>query len=119
MNENTDLAQRGADIKSRRERLGITQEQMADAIGRKDRGTIIKAEAGHEGSARTIALVEQYLDGYEASLADTDDADANEAVEFRIAGNFGVEVVIKGPVADFDRLEQSAMRIAGLMGKSV
>jgi hypothetical protein len=47
--------------------------------------------------------------------------DADEApneldlVEFQVAGNFGVRVVVKGPVRDRRELEETVMRLIGRM----
>ena len=118
MSDNTeDLMARGTALRERRDRLDLTQEQLAHAIHLRDRTAIWKAEKGDPSAARTLAKAERYLDDYELALEDPQSDDG--MMEFRIEGNFGVSIVVRGPVADHAALEASAVRIMQQMNGPV
>lgn len=110
MSDEDDLKQRGAALKAQRERHGLKQQELAEAIGLKDRGAIIDIEAGR-GSAKTLGKAEDYLAGFEASIADEHEPEGPGVIEYRIAGNFGVSMVIKATGIDLAEAEASAIRI--------
>lgn len=108
----------GEQLKQRRARLGISVRELAARAG-VDRGRLAALEKG-EGQPRatTIALVETALDQLEAEMGydETDRLPDDEAmVEFRVTGNFGVDVVVRGPVRDMTALEDSVGRLIARM----
>lgn len=114
---------RGHAIKQRREALGIfSAREMEDATMRVDRkvpyASVLKAEKG-VAADRIYDRLEAALDllefemGADSAQAGSDNGSAGEddQVEFRISGNFGVDVVVKGPVADLPELESAVARL--------
>lgn len=114
--------QTGERIQQRRARLGMSVRELATRAG-VDRGRLAALEKG-EGQARatTIALVETALDQLEAEMGyDESDKIATEdesVVEFRVTGNFGVDVVVRGPVRDMAALEDSVGRLIARMSSN-
>lgn len=100
--------ERGAALRELRERHGLNQQELAEAIGLKSRYPIGDAEAGRESAHKTLQKAEDYMAGYDASVADEHESGT---VEYRIAGNFGVSVILKGTGVDMADLEASALRI--------
>lgn len=123
-----DKTARGQAITRRRVTLGIKSVNEFAAITQVSRGAITAAEDGR-GSENTYVRLETWLDrredeaGFEPGevLRDAERKERAEAakdeppqldtVEFRIAGNFGVDVIVKGPVADMDKLESAVTRL--------
>lgn len=107
----------GRRLRDRRIRMGISVRQLADAAG-VDRGRLAKLEAG-DGHVRetTVGKVDAALTRLEHEMGMEDsDADPEAGiVEFRVTGNFGVDVVVKGPVRDLAALEDSVGRILSRM----
>ena len=110
----------GERIQQRRARLGMSVRELATRAG-VDRGRLAALEKG-EGQARatTIALVETALDQLEAEMGydETDrlvSPEEESVVEFRVTGNFGVDVVVRGPVRDMAALEDSVGRLIARM----
>jgi DNA-binding XRE family transcriptional regulator len=116
---NVDNAEAGRRIRERRTRLRMTVKDLASRAG-VDRGRLAKLEVGDPAvRATTIGAVEAALDEVEqltsdlpAPLAPQDDSGM---VEFRVSGNFGVDVVVKGPVQNLDALEASVSRLVARM----
>jgi transcriptional regulator with XRE-family HTH domain len=107
-------AERGKEIKRRRVALGMNVKALAERAGI-DRGRLSKLEAG-DPSVRetTIGAVEAALTRLEVEMGyDTPAAVSvtDDLIEFRVSGNFGVDVVVKGPVRDMDALERSVERL--------
>lgn len=105
-------AHRGESIRARRVRLGIGVKPLAMRAG-VDRGTLAAIEAGDERARETTyAAVERALELLEQEMG-IEPAGGNSAdvVEFRVAGNFGVDVVVKGPIRDLPALEASVARL--------
>ena len=104
----------GEDIKRRRAALGMSVSKLAEAA-KIDRGRLSALEAGDSSvRASTIGAVESALDRLEAEIGmDQPSAvrDPGDYVEFRLSGNFGVDVVVRGPVRDMDALEQQVERL--------
>lgn len=126
MQEQADAAQsagvtehaRGARIQARLDGLKMSDRQFHDYSGI-DRKTLRRAVAG-DVSVRpnTYRTIENWLDRLETRAKGfeglPDEAAAEEQprlVTYRIKGDFGVEVVVEGPVADRAELEASAMRL--------
>lgn len=120
----------------RRHRLGATQTDVAEVAG-KNRDTIsaVEKDAASPSSERRVSDALDKMED-EAGLARWDDNMAPLAerptgqrreeevgvpqpvIEFDISGDFGVHVVVKGPISDADVLrEQAAALIAQIRHK--
>ena len=111
-----DNAETGRRIRERRTALRMTVKDLAARAG-VDRGRLAKLEAG-DSSVRstTIGAVEAALTEVEQLTSPLPPQPADEGVvEFRVTGNFGVDVVVKGPVRDLPALEASVNRILSRM----
>lgn len=106
-------------IRQRRLRLGIKSQSDAAELSKKkgmyvSRDAIMAAE-NPEGSASdaTYQRLEAFYDAVDEETGhDEPDVGENQnLVTFDISGNFGVEVTVKGPVADLDALEKSVARL--------
>lgn len=108
----------GRRLRDRRVRMGISVRQLADEAD-VDRGRLAKIEAGNALNARetTISKVDKALTRleHEMGMDDPDTDPEDGVVEFRVTGNFGVDVVVKGPVRDLAALEESVGRILSRM----
>lgn len=113
---------RGHAIKRRRLAAGLKSlEDFAAATGLA-RQTISRAERGHPTTtATTYERLEMWLDNFERET-DTATQEAaipqsaeTDTVEFRLQGNFGVDVIVKGPVANLPELEAAVARLLGRM----
>lgn len=108
----------GEQIKQRRIETGMSVRDLAKRAG-VDRGRLAALEEGATNiRATTIAKVQTALDRFEhetgmdgGPLVEGEDG----MVEFRVAGNFGVDVVVKGPVRDMAALEDSVTRLIAKM----
>jgi transcriptional regulator with XRE-family HTH domain len=113
-----DRRLRGDAIKSRLADIGISQRAFADKADI-DRKTLSNAIEGDP----TVRL--QNLDRIEAALLDLeqemgmddDPAKAPGVVEFKVTGNFGVDVVVAGPVENLMELEEAVARLIQTMDK--
>lgn len=114
------------DVRSRRIRLGLSIKQLAEEAGVAE-DTLGDGEAGRrELRPATWGKVNLALDRLEAEagvnapprvVAEERIAGAPEkpVVRYKIGGNFGVSVVLEGPVENIAELEASAARlIAGM-----
>lgn len=107
----------GRRIRERRTRLHMTVKELATRAG-VDRGRLAKLEAGDPSvRATTIGAVESTLDEVEQLTSDlpSQAPEDNGMVEFKVTGNFGVDVVVKGPVENLDALEASVSRLVARM----
>lgn len=111
-----DSAETGRRIRERRTRLGMTVKDLAARAG-VDRGRLAKLEAGDPTvRTTTIGAVEKALDEVEQLTRPLPRQPGDsDMVEFRVSGNFGVDVVVKGPIRDLASLEQSVGRIVSRM----
>lgn len=97
-------------IRERRVRLGISVKALALRAG-VDRGTLAALEAGDERVRdSTYGTVERALDSLEQEMG-VDPSGVGDLVEFRVSGDFGVDVVVKGPVRDMAAMEESVARL--------
>jgi transcriptional regulator with XRE-family HTH domain len=105
---------RAESIRARRVSLGISAKELALRAG-VDRGTLAALEAGEERVRdSTFGAVERALETLEQEIgveAFANSGNSNDTVEFRVSGDFGVDVVVKGPVRDMDALEASVSRL--------
>lgn len=113
-----DRRLRGDAIKSRLDAIGISERAFADKADI-DRKTLANAIKG-EPSVRL-----QNLDRIEAAIFDLEqemgmDEDSTKTpgvVEFKVTGNFGVDVVVAGPVENLMELEEAVARLIETMDK--
>lgn len=107
---------RGARIQRRLDDLRMSDRQFHDFSG-VDRKTLRRAVAGDTSvRANTYRTIEDWLDRAEtrakgAEGLPEDPDEESRLVSYRIKGDFGVEVVVEGPVKDRAELEASAMRL--------
>lgn len=111
--------ERGGELKRRRVADGIKSvREFVEATKRLgmpvSREAITAAEAG-EASDNTYARLEAFLDRWEEETSHDRDEEiapaAPNLVKFRVHGNFGVDVVVEGPVEDADELERVVERL--------
>lgn len=103
----TDNAARGATIKSRRESAGMTVVDLAGETG-VARQTIARAEEG-QASRSTYRQLEAWFDRFDEETGAN--APTSEIIEFEVSGDFGVRVVVRGPITNAEDLERSVARI--------
>lgn len=108
-----DIGQR---LRDRRLRMGISVRHLAEEA-EVDRGRLAKLEAGSPTVRdTTIGKVEAALTRLEHEMGmDPEAGNGDAMVEFRVSGNLGVDVVVKGPVKDLQALEASVARIVAQM----
>lgn len=99
----------GDEIKQRRAALGVTVKGLAAKAG-VDRGRLAAIEDGASARASTIGAIEKALADLEEEMSGPYD-ETRGLVTFRMSGNFGVDVVVQGPVENLDELEQSVERL--------
>jgi transcriptional regulator with XRE-family HTH domain len=100
---------RGQEVKQRRLRHGIKSlREFADKSGI-SREALTAAENGTASEA-TYERISAWFDRFEEEVGD-DEVPEPGVVEFRIAGNFGVDVIVKGPVANIAELEAAVQRL--------
>lgn len=113
---------RGAAIERRFNALGIADRKWMDLTGI-DIKTVKRAIAGdprvRPSSYLAIESELERLEGMVAGepTAQPDDDGTGGLVEFRLSGNFGVDVVVKGPISDRAALEESVTRLIREMRK--
>lgn len=104
-----DDEKRGERIRQRRMAHGIKSlREFAERSG-VSRDAVTAAETGSASQA-TYERLEAWLDRFEHEVG-ADDHHEDDQVEFKISGNFGVNVTIRGPVADLTRLEVAAAHL--------
>jgi predicted transcriptional regulator len=103
-------------IRDRRERLGFTIKDLAEAA-QVDRGRLSALESGtSHPRASTVGAILRTLERLERDeFGEPKTNDNSDLVEFEVAGNFGVRVVVKGPVRDRAELEESVLRLISRM----
>ena len=108
---------RGQEIKRRRINAGLKSlHRFAAATERLDmkvsREAITAAEKG-AASPETYDRLEAFLDRWEEETGNDEDeaGPSPRQITFRVHGNFGVDVVVQGPVDDADELERVVERL--------
>ena len=105
-------------IKRRFDALGISDREWMTKTGI-DIKTVHRAcdpehntrESSYLAIESAIQTLEDRAAGRPTSRGQLE-GDADQGiVEFRLSGNFGVDVVVKGPIADREALEQSVTRL--------
>lgn len=106
-----DEQRRGQAIQQRLDRLGISDREFHEQSGI-DRKTLRRAVAGEERvRASTYSAIEAALDRLEKRVRPDVAVPEAGLVTFELSGDFGVEVVVKGPVENLDELEASVERL--------
>lgn len=112
----------GDQVRARRERLGMDKVDLAREAG-VSRDTLAAIEAGLGFRHSSLAKIYKALEdaeaeaGYDAKpLPLALVAEVDDVMEFRVEGNFGVSVVVRGPVRDAAQLEESVARLIRKMG---
>lgn len=104
----------GRTVRERRNRLGMSQAELGDEAG-VNRDTIGALEKGEGVRFSTVRAVSDALDRLEAETASPpdpeDERDDAHVMEFEVSGDFGVRVVVRGPVNDAEALEASVTRL--------
>jgi transcriptional regulator with XRE-family HTH domain len=100
---------RGHEVKQRRLRHGIKSlREFAEKSGI-SREAVTAAENGTASDA-TYERIHAWFDRFEEEVGDDGPSEPG-VVEFRIAGNFGVDVIVKGPVSNIAELEAAVERL--------
>lgn len=102
----------GASIRQRREALGMSISRLA-IEARVDRGRVSALESGDPSvTSRTIGAIEAALSRLETEMGmDLPSTVGDDMVEFRVSGNFGVDVVVRGPVRNMAALEEQVAKL--------
>lgn len=102
---------RGQSIERRRIKHGLSGRRLAKLAGM-DPATLRDAEADSESTTDlTYSRIFRALDDFEHETSSEAEEAAEESaagaglVEFRVSGNFGVDVTVKGPIADLPELK--------------
>lgn len=102
---------RGKAIKRRRLHHGIKSLREFSEKSGVSREALTAAE-NDEASDATYQRLEAWLDRFEEEVGDDVSAAKDvDIIEFRIAGNFGVDVVVKGPASRLDEIERAVERL--------
>jgi len=107
---------RGDAIQDRLDALGISDREFQNKTGI-DRKTLKRAVEGHASvRPQTYLAIEAGLDRLEQEnrglpAEERPDDPGADLIEFRLSGNFGVDIVVKGPVRDRSELEDSVARL--------
>lgn len=112
-----DDIERGAAIQRRLDQLGISDREFHEHTGI-DRKTLRRAVTGAENvRTSTYTAIEAALSKLEDRVRPAGVAGSDEAglVTFKLSGNFGVDVVVQGPVSDMAELEAAVERLVRSM----
>lgn len=105
-------AERGIEIKRRRARLGIASlSEFARASGI-PRKTLAAVEDG-TAQERSYIKTEKWLDDFEHETGDPTDEElaSHGLVKFSVGGDFGVSVIVEGPVTNMPEMEAAVGRL--------
>lgn len=104
----------GADVNRRRTEIGMSVSALAKRAG-VDRGSLAALEEGRTVRDTTVAAVLRALADLEHEMGMDVPGPAAPAqphlIEFEVTGDFGVRIVVKGPVEDAAELEASVARL--------
>lgn len=106
---------RGGKIKDRMRSIGLTNKAMAKEA-RMDRQTVARAIVNDPATTRTTyERLEGCLDRLERELGhgapDAVMSTEQGLIEFEVSGDFGVRVIVKGPIENATELEESVARL--------
>lgn len=112
---------RGKVVEQRRHAIGMSQHDLAAAterLGMKvSRDAIIAAEAG-KAAKRTYDRLDAFFERWQETTDEGTEPAAPQVATFRVSGNFGVDVVIEGPVDNLRELEGAVERLIRGMRES-
>lgn len=111
---------RGAQIRRRREALGLSTYEFAERAGM-SRTTLGKIEDDDETVKESkYRDAERALDSVEYEVSGPYDRanEGDELVEYRLTGDFGVSLIVKGPISQRGELEASVARLLREMRSS-
>lgn len=104
----------GDDVNARRTAIGMSVSALAKRAG-VDRGSLAALEEGRTVRDTTEAAVLRTLAELEHEMGMDVPAPRQPAqphlMEFEVTGDFGVRIVVKGPVEDAAELEASVARL--------
>lgn len=104
----------GADVNRRRTAIGMSVSALAKRAG-VDRGSLAALEEGRTVRDTTAAAVLRTLADLEHEMGmdvpEPPTAAQPSLMEFEVTGDFGVRVVVKGPVENAAELEASVARL--------
>ena len=104
----------GADVSARRTAIGMSVSALAKRAG-VDRGSLAALEEGRSVRDTTVAAVIRTLSDLEHEMGMDEPDPSRRAepnlIEFEVTGDFGVRVVVKGPVENAAELEASVARL--------
>ena len=108
------VSEEGNRVRERRERLGMSKSDLA-AEAKVNRNTLAAIEAGDSFNRTTLAKIERALDALEEEAGigspEPRQVGGEDLIEFRLSGNFGVDVVVKGPIKDRAELESAVAHL--------
>lgn len=115
--DSSPMSNEGQQVKARRERLGMSIQELAKEAG-VSRDTLSDLESGTKDFRRlTLNKIQRALDSIEeeAGVGAPPPAESSakepDLIEFDISGDFGVHVIVKGPVADAELLQRQVLGI--------
>jgi transcriptional regulator with XRE-family HTH domain len=104
----------GAGITARRTAIGMSVSALAKRAG-VDRGSLAALEEGRTVRDTTVAAVIRTLADLEHEMGMDEPEPPRPAephlIEFEVTGDFGVRVVVKGPIQDAREIEESVARL--------
>jgi transcriptional regulator with XRE-family HTH domain len=105
----------GERFRERRIHLNLTQSELAEEAGIKSYETVAAVEKG-KGSPSSRRRMDEALTRLEAEVGvqqepEVAKVDQPHLIEFEVTGDFGVRVVVKGPVENAAELEASVARL--------
>jgi transcriptional regulator with XRE-family HTH domain len=104
----------GADVSARRTAIGMSVSALAKRAG-VDRGSLAALEEGRTVRDTTVAAVLRTLADLEHEMGMDEPDPVRPAqphmIEIEVTGDFGVRVVVKGPVEDEAEVVEAAMKL--------
>ena len=109
------MSDEGTRVRQRRERLGMDKQDLANEAG-VNRNTLAAIERGDSFNRTTLAKIERALDQLEQEAGinappPPESSPGSDLIEFDISGDFGVHVVVKGPIHDAELLQRQVLGI--------
>lgn len=108
------MADEGKRIRDRRSALGMSQEDLAREAG-VNRDTVGAIENGLGFRRSSLTKIEEALSRIEKEAGmdapAVSGAEGSDLIEFDVTGDFGVHVVVKGPVRDAELLQRQVIGI--------
>jgi hypothetical protein len=109
-----DLRPRINELNRRREEIGVSVERLSRQAGYKSEQTWRDLRNGTRPLA-TLEKFESALDWIEEHAHEPETTPVTSSpeglIEFEVTGDFGVRVIVRGPVANAEELERAAAKI--------